>query len=170
MNLAGLKIDKAASAVIGLILAALLANALLLNALSETEGALASLQATHEEMLALKREYLALKEKIDAVEKRKRLTGVKGIVHAVDEIFEPLGLKGKVKSVKPLSTAARDKDGREETAEINVQGATMNEMVNVLYSMENAPMLLLLRKINIKPSFENPEMLNITMTISFIKP
>jgi hypothetical protein len=45
----------------------------------------------------------------------------------------------------------------------------MNEMVNVLYSIENAPMLLVIKKINIKTSFENPELLNITMTLSLVK-
>jgi hypothetical protein len=170
VNLKGLELGRNAIIAIVLVAVALAANALLLNALSDTEETLSSLQATYDEMLAQRDEYLALKGKLDSKEGKMHLAGIKGIVHAVDEIFEPLGLKGKVKSVKTLPAGPRDKDIREETAEVTVQGATMNEMVNIFYSIENSPMLLLIRKVNIKQSFENPELLSLTMTISFIKP
>jgi hypothetical protein len=161
-----------------LLVAALVINALLLASLSGKREKLASLSAAHEEMLSLKDEFLSLERRIKAVQGRKGLGRARGIVHAVDEIFEPLGLKGKVKSVKPISTVSRAPiasgdvsiEGREEKAEVAVDGVSMNEMVNFLYSIENAPMLLVTRKVDIKPSFEDPRLLDVSMTISFIRP
>jgi hypothetical protein len=42
-------------------------------------------------------------------------------------------------------------------------------MINVFYRIENAPMVLTVKKATIKKSFENPELLNITMVLSFLK-
>ena len=137
--------------------------------LSGAKKELAAVKARQQEMLELKEEFLPLRQKVQGLENKKLLSRVTGIVHAVDEVFEPLGLKGKVKSVKPLG-AKEQKGVSEERAEVVVKGVNMNEMVNILYNVENAPMLLIIKKINIKTSFENPELLDLNITLSFIKP
>jgi hypothetical protein len=127
------------------------------------------LRAEQRELMALRDEYTALKASLDTVEGRKSVTKVEGIVQAVDEVFRSMGLNQKVKSVKP--TGSRDrKFAVEEEAEVQVERVDMNEMVNILYKLENAPMVLSVRKTTIKTSFDNPSLLNITMTISLIKP
>ena len=69
------------------------------------------------------------------------------------------------------STGTREKKyASEEEAEVSVERVTMNEMVNILYRIENAPMILSVRKTSIKTSFDNPSLLNITMTVGLIKP
>ena len=119
-------------------------------------------------MIIVKDEFLSLKQRIDAVESKKNLSNVQGIVQAVDEVFLSIGLKDKVKTVK--STGRRDmKDGFEEEAELQIEKVSMNEMVNIFYKIENAPMVLTIKKASIKKSFENPELLNIILTLSFLK-
>lgn len=116
--------------------------------------------------MALKDEFLSLRRKVKLVEGRKHLANVKGIVEAVDQVFNPLGLKEKVQSVKPLTT----KDKNEEKAEVEIKGVDLNEMVNILYNVENSPMLLVIRKMSLKASFENPDKLNMTLTLSLVLP
>ncbi len=152
----------------GVVLCAFIIAGFLLNTLSSAENELASLNTRYEEMLKLKDEFLSLKQKVQRLEGKKHLIKVHGIMHAVDEVFEPLGLKDKIKSVKLLDEKPSETQP-EERAELNIQSISMNEMVNILYSIENAPMLLVIKKINIKTSFENPELLNITMTLSLVK-
>jgi hypothetical protein len=78
-------------------------------------------------------------------------------------------LSQKVKSVK--STEARDrKYAVEEEAEVELEKVNMNEMTNIFYRIENGPFLLSVRKSDIKTNFENPALLNITMTVDLIKP
>jgi general secretion pathway protein M len=128
-----------------------------------------TLRSRQKEMLALSNEYAGLKTAVDAVEGKRSLTKVEGIVQAVDEVFKSMGLGQKVKSVK--STGTREKKfASEEEAEVSVEKVTMNEMVNILYRIENAPMILTVRKTSMKTSFDNPSLLNVTMTVGLIKP
>jgi hypothetical protein len=149
---------------VGLVLLCLLALNLSLSLKKEVKG----LKERRQELLVLKDEILVLKSGVDAVEVKKSLSKVKGIVQAVDEIFLSIGLKQKVKSVKP--TATREiKDAVEEEAEVLVEKADMNEVINILYKIETAPFALSMRKATIKTSFENPSYLTITMTIALIR-
>jgi len=128
-----------------------------------------TLRSRQKEMLALSNEYSGLKTAVDSVERKKAITKVEGIVQAVDEVFKSMGLGQKIKSVK--STGAGEKKfAFEEEADVSVEKVTMNEMVNILYRIENAPMILTVKKASIKTSFDNPSLLNITMTVGLIKP
>jgi hypothetical protein len=128
-----------------------------------------ALRSQKEEMLLLREDFLELSKKINAAEGKKSLIKVEGIIPAIDEIFRSTGLAQKVKSVKP--TATRDKKYTvEEEADVEVEKVNMNELVNILYRLENAPMVLLIKKARLKTSFEDPSLLNVTMTIGFVKP
>jgi len=142
--------------------------AIAINLLYAESRELRMLQEQRKEMLTIEKEFLSLKQKIDAVEGKKNLSGVQGIVQAVDEIFLSIGLKDKIKTVKPA--ISRDvKDGFEEEADLYIEKVSMNEMVNIFYRIGNAPMILTIKKAAMKKSFENPELLNITLTLSFLK-
>jgi uncharacterized protein YpmB len=142
--------------------------AIAINLLSAESRELRLLKEQRKEMLIIENEFLSLKQKIDAVEGKKNLSSVQGIVQAVDEIFLSIGLKDKIKTVKP--TVSRDvKDGFEEEADLYIEKVSMNELVNIFYRTGNAPMVLTIKKAAIKKSFENPELLNITLTLSFLK-
>jgi len=142
--------------------------ALGINLLLSERRELDQLKDQRKEMLLLKDEFLSLRQKINFVEGRKNLSNVQGIVQAVDEVFSSVGLRDKVKTVK--SAGKREtRDGFEEEADISVEKVSMNEMANIFYRIERAPMVLTIKKAAIKKSFENPELLNLTLVISFLK-
>lgn len=142
---------------------------LLINVSLSLKRDLRNVKAQQKELLSIKDEFLSLKNRIDTVENKKSLTKIEGIVQAADEVFLPLGLKRKVKSVKPTGTKAL-KETIEEEAEVQVEKVDMNEMVNIFHKIENSPMILSVKKTTIKTSFENPTLLDITMTIALVKP
>ena len=126
------------------------------------------LQEQRKELIMLKNDFLSLKQRVDLVESRKNISNIQGIAQAVEEVFSSVGLRDKIKTVK--STGKREiKDGFEEEADISIEKVSMNEMVNIFYRIENAPMVLTVKKATIKKSFENPELLNITVSLSFLK-
>jgi hypothetical protein len=139
-----------------------------LNVIASQKKELELLREQAGEMLVLKNEFLGLREKILQVEHRKSLTNVQGIVQAVDDIFGPLGLKDNVKSVKPGGSREMT-DGIEEGADVHLEKVSMNEMVNIFYRIENVPMIITVKKAVIKKSFENPELLNISLDLSLIR-
>jgi hypothetical protein len=161
------KDKRIVSALLGLaIFIALIAFGL--NMLSSERKELQSLEGQLTEMIALKAEFMRLKQQVDAVEMKKNLVGAQGVVQAIDNVFQPLGLKDKVKSVK-TGGKREIREGFEEEANVSVEKVTMNEMANIFYRIEHAPMILTVKKATIKQSFENPELLNITLALSFLK-
>ena len=142
--------------------------ALGVNMLSSQKKELHQLQEQRKEMVLLRDEFLSLQQKIQTVENRKNLTNVQGVLQAVDEVFSAVGLKDKVKSVK--NTGKREtKDGIEEDADVSVEKVTMNEMVNIFYRIDHIPMFLTVKKVTVKQSFDNPELMNIILMLSFLK-
>jgi hypothetical protein len=146
----------------------LILAALGIKMLSSQTKELHQLQEQRKEMAVLRDEFLSLQQKFQTVENRKNLTNIQGVLQAVDEVFSSVGLKDKVKTVK--NTGKREtKDGIEEGADVSVEKVTMNEMLNIFYRIDHAPMILTIKKVTVKQSFENPELLNITLMLSFLK-
>lgn len=161
--------DRRSALGLALIAAVLLAAAIGLNVLSSERKEVEKLRKQHAEMLSIKDEYSSLSRVVQAREARKNLSNAQGIAQAVEEVFLPVGLKDRLKSIK--STGRREtNDGYEEEADISVEKLSMNEMVNIFYRIENAPMVLTVKKVTIKKSFENPELMNISMLVSFLRP
>jgi len=136
--------------------------------LSSERKELKLLREQRKEMLSLKHEFTTLSHRINALEMKKDISHVSGIMEAVDDVFSSLGLKDKMKTVK--SSGAREvNEGFEEEADIYIEKVTMNEMVNIFYTIEHSPMVLTVEKATIKKSFEDPELLNISLALSFFR-
>ncbi len=136
--------------------------------LSSEKKELKVLKEQRQEMISLKQEFATLSHRINALEMKKDISHVSGIMEAIDDVFSSLGLKDKMKTVKSSGTREVN-EGYEEEADIYIEKVTMNEMVNILYTIEHSPMVLTVEKATIKKSFEDPELLNISLTLSFFR-
>ncbi len=135
--------------------------------LSSATAELERLKKQHDEMYVAKDEFISLKARVDEMERKKKLTKVNGVISAVEDVFSNLGLKARIKSVKPLGSRSVLND-IEEDAEVLVEKVSMNEMINLFYKIENAPMLLVLKKADIRTSFEKPDLMNLAITVSLV--
>ena len=121
------------------------------------------------ELAALAADYQSMKERVDAVEQKGSLARVSGIPQVMDDISSSIGLKGKIKAVKAIGNR-EVAGGSEESGEVQIEKVTMNELVNLLFRIEEAPMMLSIKRVAFKKSFENPELFNVTLTLSlFLK-
>lgn len=118
------------------------------------------------EMSVLSVEYRALSDEVGAVEKKTALSKVSGVANAMEDIASSLGLKEQMKSVRGIGTREIGGGMTEESAEVQMEKMSLNEMVNMFYRMGDAPMIISVKKTVIKKSFENPELLNVTMTVA----
>jgi len=130
------------------------------------EKDLSRLTGKYLEFSVLAGEYRYLSQRVHTIEKKETLTKAKGMAQIIGEISESLGMKGKVQSIKETGTRKTLDQMREETAEIQIEKVNMTEMLHLLYKIENAPTILAVKKVAIKKSFENPEVLDVTMTLS----
>jgi hypothetical protein len=132
---------------------------------SASKKELGRLRVQRDEMVLLKHEFLVLKKRIDTVEKEKSLAQGDGIIPVIEDVFSSIGLKDRIKSIKPAGNKEMSSI-KEEDVEVYVEKASMNEMVNLFYKIENAPIMLILKKLNIKTSFEKPDLMNLTVVIT----
>ncbi len=156
-------IGLAAAGAVVLVLLAGTGITMLQKASARTQSA----QALHAFLEAEQASLAGMRDKSRHFGRKRKNSKGKSIHEAVTQAIDNLGLKEKLTSLQSPSGAA---SAQEERAEALFEGITLNELVNLLYSLENSRMLILTRKANIRTSFENPELLNATLSVSLIKP
>lgn len=117
------------------------------------------------EAALLKIEYMTLRERINSFEQRKAITKTEGVIQAAGSLISLPGIKDKVKSVKTSGNKIIT-NGTEEMAEVRLERLSLNEMVNLLYAAENPAMMLSVKQVSIKKSFEKPDLLDLSLTLS----
>ncbi|RJQ53733.1 MAG: hypothetical protein C4526_06350 [Nitrospiraceae bacterium] len=130
--------------------------------LEKTNSALKSRVA---DMHSLKEELAGIKGFVESKEKKIGLAKTGGIVPALEQILASLGMKAKV--IKPLDKN-KVKDYIEEDAELEIQDADLNSVVNLLYKIDNAPAPFKIKNVMIRTAFDNPDRFILKMTVSLI--
>jgi len=97
-----------------------------------------------------------------------RLAGVRAD-DSPAKIIETIGIKGTSSKVTPLKGDERG-GFTEDSAEVKVEGLSLNEAVNLLFRLENGSRPVLVKKANLKTRFDNPAHLDLTLTIALLKP
>lgn len=118
-------------------------------------AALKRLSAQKEQMAGfntLLSEYQSLKKDTSELERLAALSPREGIMTTLENLLAGVGLKGKITSLKSVGTKEVD-DSVQEQAELMLKKLTLNEAVNALYKIENAPMLLSIKSLEMKSSF-----------------
>jgi hypothetical protein len=125
-----------------------------------------TMRAKYREYSALAGEYRALKESVSVIERKRTLSNTSTIAQAIGDMTQSLGMAGKVKSIKGTGSRTAANRMNEETAEIQIEKININEMIQLLYKIENAPMILTIKTVAIAKSFENPQLLDMTLVVS----
>jgi general secretion pathway protein M len=118
------------------------------------------------EMMTLKRQFLSVKRSSQRF--AGRLAGVRGD-DSPAKIIEEIGIKGKSSKITPLKTEERG-GFTEDSAEVKLDGLSLNEAVNLLYRLEKGSRPVLVKKANLKTRFDDPSQLDLTLTIALLKP
>jgi hypothetical protein len=117
-----------------------------------SERALASAKEGLSGFNALKNEYAALKADTGELERLVAMSPREGVMGSLENILAGMGLKGKIATLKAAGT--RESEGLiQEEAELTMKKLTLNETINVLYKLENAPMMLAIQGVELKRSF-----------------
>jgi outer membrane murein-binding lipoprotein Lpp len=126
---------------------------------------LSEIEKAHAEMSRVGGELKGLRARVDSLERKSAAAGGKGLLAFVDQITESIGVKEKLASQKSIpSTSAR-----EEKAELSFEKLSLNEIANLLYRIEAQPVLLLVSRVVMAPSFDEPNLIMLDMTVSLVK-
>jgi hypothetical protein len=132
---------------------------------NDTEQKNKVLRAQLAEMESLRDDLVNTKDIVESKEKKIGLTEVTGVVSALEGILNSLGVEAKV--IKPLEKNIKG-EFSEEDAELTIEDIDLNRLVNFLYFIENSPMPLKIKDVDIKSTFENPDKFILHLTASLI--
>lgn len=131
-----------------------------------TQKDLATVTAKYSEFSSLIGDYKSVKENVTAIEQKKSLTKINSVAQAMEDITVPLGIKAKIKSIKGTGTKKVLDQMTEDSAEIQMEKMNMTELIHMMHKIDNAPMILAVKKVVIKKSFEHADLLDVTMSMS----
>lgn len=123
------------------------------------------LKAHLTEIQSLTTRLVQTKAIVESKERKIGLTNITGIVSALEQTLNSLGLEANV--IKPLEKK-RIKEFIEEDAELEIQNIDLNGVVNLLYKIDNSPLPMKIKSIAIKPTFENPDIFILNLTVSLM--
>lgn len=118
------------------------------------------------DLMILSNDYKMLKEKVSYAENKAPNPTTGGIAGAFNDIAASVGIKGKIKAIKGVSSRQLKGNISEEAAEVSIEKVTTNELINLFHKIETMPVALSIKKTTIKKSFEKPELLDVTISLA----
>jgi general secretion pathway protein M len=118
------------------------------------------------ELLPLKAAYLSARLSSD------QLSGKMASLRPDDspaKIIEDIGIKGKSVKIAPIKGEER-RGFIEDTADIRIEGLTLNEAVNLLYRLEKGSRPLVIKKSNLRIRFDDPSRCDLGLIMALLKP
>jgi len=117
------------------------------------------------EITTMQKEFLYIKDRVVSREKKVGIVKTTGIVSATEQMLDTLGLKAKI--IKPLEKK-KIKEFTVEDAELLIEETDLNAIVNLLYKLENSPLPLKIKNVDMKTTFENPNKFILNITLSLV--
>lgn len=135
-----------------------------LGALSDTARKVEAARSDLEDFRVLAREYAGLRAEVDTVSRRAFAGQGESTIALVEEAASRIGVSGNLASIEP--GGERTVRGyTERTFTVEVEGVTLNQLVNLLYLLEKGRALVRVRDFSMESTFEDPEILDASMTI-----
>lgn len=117
------------------------------------------------EFLSLKREFLLKKKAIDPFMRKAYVSGEGGsTIAVVEEIGSMAGVKEKITALKPLGEI-KEMGFAISGVELRIEGIELNQLVNLLYLIENHKTLLVIKDFTLKSRFEDPDLLDVSLKL-----
>jgi hypothetical protein len=150
-------------AVLSLVIIIIAATAILSAGTIERKNEMLIKQMAEMELLTDK--LVHLQDLVESKEKKIGLTEVAGVVPALEQMLNSLGIEAK--TIKPLEKKMI-REFSEEEAELHVEKVDLNRIVNLLYRIENSPVPLKIKNTSVRTTFENPDQFFLHLTVSLI--
>lgn len=132
---------------------------------NDTKASNNSLRRQLKEINSLASGVVDIKGFVESKEKKIGLRKTKGVVSTMQQTLKSLGLKAK--TIKPLDKK-KVYEYLEENAELEIDGADLNHIVNLLYKIESSPVPIKIKSISMKTSFEDPDKFTIKIMLALI--
>jgi general secretion pathway protein M len=118
------------------------------------------------EMKTLRETYLAQKRLMEEVNQSLAQRGQDfAIFSFLEDLATKTGIKNNIMYMKPALTTPGELF-RESSVEMRLEGIALQQLTRYLFDIEQAPQLLRVRRMHIKPRAANPDQLDVTFQVS----
>jgi type II secretory pathway component PulM len=113
------------------------------------------------EIKALKVQYLEIQQQLQAAQAAAAKRGP--LLTDIENITKRTNLSSKIVSLKPQA-GVQTESFKESIVEVKLENITLYDLVNYVYQLEKDT--LRIRKLQFKPRFDNPKLLNSTILVA----
>ncbi|MBI5632921.1 MAG: hypothetical protein HZA15_05525 [Nitrospirae bacterium] len=135
--------------------------------LSNAQKRLAMLESVQTEMSSNRAGLTAMSEETKVLKARAAENKNRNFVSEMEKTATEFGLSKNLKKINFI-THREDARFRGDDYELKLEGVDINTAVNFIYHIANTGVLVKVKKFSLSVSFENPNLLNISLLISHI--
>jgi general secretion pathway protein M len=117
------------------------------------------------ELRTMQQEYQRQKTVVDTINSQLKKQQNFAIFSRLEEFAGQTGIRNKILYMKP-TVSTPSEVYNEESVEVKMEGVTLEQLVRYLHSIENSPQLLKIKRLEIKPHFDNRQILTATFRVS----
>ena len=113
----------------------------------------------------MQQEYQRQKNVVTSINTQLKRQPNFAIFSRLEELAGQTGIRGKIIHMKP-TVSTPSEVYNEESVEVKMEGVTLEQLVHYLHQVENSPQLLKIKRLEIKPRFDNRQILTATFRVS----
>ena len=117
------------------------------------------------ELRTMQQEYQRQKSVVDSINNQLKKQQNFAIFSRLEELAGQSGIRNKILHMKP-TVSTPSEVYNEESVEIKMEGVTLEQLVRYLHQVENSPQLLKIKRLELKPRFDNRQILTATFRVS----
>jgi general secretion pathway protein M len=117
------------------------------------------------ELRTMQQEYQRQKSVVDSINNQLKKQQNFAIFSRLEELAGQTGIRNKILYMKP-TVSTPSEVYNEESVEIKMEGVTLEQLVRYLHQIENSPQLLKIKRLEIKPRFDNRQILTTIFKVS----
>jgi general secretion pathway protein M len=132
--------------------------------ISGLHGHLAELRSRVQVREALLQKAAALSgelQRMQQPEARRQPVRTRSLIGYVEQLADGVGLRDRIQ----LNAIPTDPSSGLQGVDVKVERITLDEMVNLLYSLENADDRLIIDQLDLSPSFRDKDLLRLSMRV-----
>ena len=136
-------------------------------AVNNAQKRLVMMESVYAEMSGNRAALVSMSEGTKALKARAEESKNRNFVSEVEKTAAEFGLS---KGLKKINFITRRQDGQfsADDYELKIEGVDINTAVNFIYRISNAGILMKVKKCSLTVSFENPNLLDISLLVSHI--
>jgi len=117
------------------------------------------------ELRTMQQEYQRQKSVVDSINNQLKRQQNFAIFSRLEELATQAGIRNKILYINPTVSTPSEMY-REESVEVKMDGVTLEQLVRYLHQVESSPQLLKIKRLDIKPRFDNRQILTATFRVS----